>query len=439
MRLSKREMEMAEGKHGKAKQLAIERLIKFGKAVGAEEMVPIAGAHIFGTDATMGRIPKHDYGTGPIYREFAALDAKVSVFTTTDPCAMQTDKFLEEGYPWNFRNARLPQEIRDGMIEGAQLLGEMGIINTFSCIAYLNVNTPKFGDYYVCCEGNAACYANTICGARTNRDDSITAFYAAIAGVNPKHGLMCDENRVGKILCDLDRQVVENLQTIADWNALGAFIGMKAYDRVPVVTGLRRISVEEAKALSATASPALHFPKMNLVGISPDSPTLEAAFGGRIPKGVEKIEVGVSDLRAVYESLNTAPDNSVDIIVTGCPFLDLREVRDLAVKLSGKKISTNVAFWVQTDIQTYLMAKFFGFIETIEKAGAKIYHSCCMGNGPAEKWGRVHIATDSFKNIKLFGGRGQKFLFGGLDDLIDAGVTGKLEPKKWAGRRRPLK
>ena len=104
MRLSKYEKEMLEGKHGKAKQKAMENLIKFGEAVEAEEMVSIVSAHIFAPDSTMGKIPKYDYGTGPIYEEFAELEAKVSVLTTTDPCFMQTDKFSESGsrvaMPW---------------------------------------------------------------------------------------------------------------------------------------------------------------------------------------------------------------------------------------------------------------------------------------------------------------------------------------------------
>ena len=265
MKLSKYEEEMLEGKHGAAKQRATERLIKFGEAVGAKEMVPIVSAHIFAPDSTMGKIPKYDYGTGPIYKEFAELEAKVSILTTTDPCFMQTDKFSESGYPWNFKGVQLPVECRDGMLEGSRLLDRMGIINTFSCIPYLNLNIPKFGDYYAWCESNAACYANSICGAKTNRENSITAFYAAITGVHPKHGLMCDEYRKGGILCELDEKLVKNLKTISDWNALGAFIGMKAYDKIPVVTNLRNISIEQAKAISATASPALHYPKLNLV------------------------------------------------------------------------------------------------------------------------------------------------------------------------------
>jgi predicted aconitase len=431
MKLSKYEEEMLEGKHGAAKQRATERLIKFGEAVGAKEMVPIVSAHIFAADSTMGKIPKYDYGTGPIYKEFAELEAKVSVLTTTDPCFMQTDKFSESGYPWNFKGVQLPVECRDGMLEGSRLLDRMGIINTFSCIPYLNLNIPKFGDYYAWCESNAACYANSICGAKTNRENSITAFYAAITGVHPKHGLMCDEYRKGGILCELDEKLVKNLKTISDWNALGAFIGMKAYDKIPVVTNLGNISIEQAKAISATASPALHYPKLNLVGISPDSLTVEAAFGGDIPKGIEKIRVTLKDLQSIYEMLNTAEDSAVDIVVTGCPFLNFNEIRDIAMKLSGKKISNSVAFWLQTDIHTYLMAKFLGLTEIIEKAGAKIYHDTCMGNGPADKWGKVNIATDSFKNIKLFGGRGQRFMFGTLDELIQAGISGKFISGRW--------
>lgn len=129
--------------------------------------------------------------------------------------------------------------------------------------------------------------------------------------------------------------------------------------------------------------------------------------------------------------LNTAEDSDVDIVAIGCPFLNLNEIREIATKLSGKKMSSNVAFWLQTDISTYLMAEFLGLTHTIEKSGAKIYHDTCMGNGPADQWGKVNIATNSFKNIKLFAGRGQKFLFGTLEDLIQAGVSGKFISTRW--------
>jgi hypothetical protein len=121
----------------------------------------------------------------------------------------------------------------------------------------------------------------------------------------------------------------------------------------------------------------------------------------------------------------------VDIVAIGCPFLNLNEIREIASKLSGKKMSSNVAFWLQTDISTYLMAEFLGLTHVIEKAGAKIYHDTCMGNGPADKWGKVNIATNSFKNIKLFAGRGQTFLFGTLEDLVNAGVSGKFVSTRW--------
>lgn len=98
MKLSTYQKEMADGKHGEAKQKAMHRLMKFGEAVAAEEMISVTSAHILGPDFTMGKLPKYDYGTGPIYKDFAALNARVSVLTTTDPCAMQTDRFSDTGY-----------------------------------------------------------------------------------------------------------------------------------------------------------------------------------------------------------------------------------------------------------------------------------------------------------------------------------------------------
>ncbi len=54
-----------------------------------------------------------------------------------------------------------------------------------------------------------------------------------------------------------------------------------------------------------------------------------------------------------------------------------------------------------------------------------------MGGEPHGKWGKVNIATDSFKNIKLFAGRGQGFMFGSMVDLVNAGITGKFVSTRW--------
>jgi predicted aconitase len=82
MKLSREEQDMLEGKHGKAKQKAIEKLIDFGKAVEAESMVPIVGSHIFPSIAAE-EASEYDFGAYPIYQYFSSLDAKVKILTTT--------------------------------------------------------------------------------------------------------------------------------------------------------------------------------------------------------------------------------------------------------------------------------------------------------------------------------------------------------------------
>ncbi len=371
---------MLEGKDGIAKQRAIEKLAEFGEAVGAEVMVPIVSAHIFPperlTKAFREESPEFIFGCGPIYDEFAALDAKVSVLTTTEPGFIQLDGYKKEGYPWSYRDGHVPPEVRKGIGRGCKTLDGMGVINSFSCVPYLNFSIPKFGEYHAWCESNAACFANSIVGAKTNRETTTTAFYSAIAGVHPKYGVMCDRHRKGQILFELEDEVRAGLKFISDWMALGGLIGMRSYDKVPVVDNLpRTITNEQAKAICSCASPALNYPMMNLVGISPEAPSVEAACGGKIPSGIEKLKVGIRDIRSIYETLCTAEDDDVDIVTLGCPFLTIHEIREIAGRLSGRRISGNVAFWIQTDFPTYLVAKKMNLVSTIEKAGGKIYHS----------------------------------------------------------------
>lgn len=170
MKLSRQEQYVLEGKHGKAKQKAMERLVEFGNAVEAEIMVPIVSAHIFPPELLSKlfkeEAPEFVFGSGPIYEEMAALDARVSVLTTTEPGFMQIDKYSKAGYPWNYKDVNTPAEVRDGIIKGCKLLDKMGVINSFSCIPYLNFSIPKLGEYHAWCESNAACFANSIYGAK---------------------------------------------------------------------------------------------------------------------------------------------------------------------------------------------------------------------------------------------------------------------------------
>ncbi len=132
-----------------------------------------------------------------------------------------------------------------------------------------------------------------------------------------------------------------------------------------------------------------------------------AAFGGKIPKDVERCTLTLADVKKICQMLCAAKNDKVDIIYLGCPHLKYYEVRQIARMIEGKRVNGNVHFWMQTDTPSYYMARHHGDAEVIEKAGGKIYHSTCFGGLPLRDLGSdVNIATNSFKAVKLMGGQG---------------------------------
>jgi predicted aconitase len=418
----------------------MEKLVEFGVAVDAKEMAKLSNVH-FAACVLMPRstpeYSKYEYGHTPLFEPFIKMGAMITdeptCICTTDPHFLQIDKYEEEGYPWNHRHYKMPKVIYEAVVRGYEASKKMGFLLSQSCTPQFNTVILKMGEYAVSVESSYAAYINSILGARANRENTVTLIYAAITGVHPKYGTMLDENRRPQVIFELADEVRENLFDSADWAALGATMAIKSNNRVPAVLNLPKpLTNEAAKLLTGCASPGMNDPMLHLIGISPESPTIEAAFGGKIPKDVERFTITLADVKEIYQMLCSAKSDKVDIVHMGCPHLSYGEIRQIARLIEGKKVSENVYFWVQTDTPTYYLAHHHGEAHVIEKAGGKIFHSTCFGLLPLRDWGKnLNIATNSFKQIKLFGGQGQGWMFGAMVDLINAAVTGKYVSTRW--------
>lgn len=440
MRLRRYEQEMLDGEHGEAKRISMEKLVEFGVAVGAEEMAKLSNVH-YAMCVLMPRstpdYAKYVFGATLLIEPFVEMGAKLtdepSCICTTDPHFLQIDKYEEEGYPWNHRHFKMPRVVYEACVRGFEAHKKMGFIMAQSCTPQFNTMIPKIGEYVVSVESSYAAYINSILGARANRESAVMLPYAAITGVHPKYGTMLDENRRPQVIFELADEVRDNLFDPADWAALGAAMAIKSNNRVPAVLNLPKpLSNEAAKLLTGCASPGMNDPMLHLIGITPESPTIEAAFGGKIPKDVEKFNITLTDVKEIYQLLCSAKSDKVDIVHVGCPHLQYNDIHQIAQLIEGKKVSQNVYFWVQTDTPSYYQAHLYGDARVIEEAGGKIYHSTCFGLLPIRDWGNdLNIATNSFKGVKLFGGQGQGWMFGSMKDLINAAVTGKFVSTRW--------
>lgn len=443
MKLTKYEQEMLDGAHGEAKKLAMEGLIAFGEAVGAKEMVKVTFIHYIGCPKGLPTDSKEyqqfEWGQGLVLQPFWDLNANVTsdpnVTCCCDPYVAQVDAYEKEGMPWNNKYFKMSPTVFKAVKEGYEHMHKTGWLPTYSCTPHFNSAFPIHGEYAACCESSAACYLNTIMGVKTNRESAVAAPYATITGCIPKYGMLLDENRLPKVIYELDDDIKNNLvDDPSDWAALGGAIAKRANNRLPAVLNMPpRLTTAAAKALCACASPGMNDPMLHLIGMTPGSPTLEAAFGGKVPAGIERIHLSLADVKAMYQELRTAKTDKVDIVHMGCPLLIYEEVQQIARLIKGKKVHKDVMLWVQTDTPSYYMAKHYGDAKIIEDAGGKIYHQTCWGmNALSVDWGsNFTVATNSFKQFKIFGGLGHKVIFASLSELINAAVTGKYVSTRW--------
>ena len=107
LQLNSHEQEMLAGKHGKAKQVAMERLVKFGQGMGSTKMARIRSAHVFSDWKTEGLV----IGAWPIYEEFAKLDAKVVIPTTLESTFMADELVDDLGMPWHYKTRTSARDV----------------------------------------------------------------------------------------------------------------------------------------------------------------------------------------------------------------------------------------------------------------------------------------------------------------------------------------
>ncbi len=128
----------------------------------------------------------------------------------------------------------------------------MGVITTCSCTPYLFGNMPHFGEHIAWAESSAVCYANSVIGARTNREGGPSALAAALTGHTPDYGYHLEQNRLPAVTVEVQGRLVEN----NDFGALGKAIGEKleatGQKPIPYIQALSRRRWSSLKSFCAS-------------------------------------------------------------------------------------------------------------------------------------------------------------------------------------------
>jgi predicted aconitase len=403
--LNEEEKKMLNGEMGEPLRFAMELLTTLGEVNGAEIMIPIKHAHIAGLSFKTHGVAGCEWA-----ERMADLGATVRVPTTFNVSGWDPTRDL--GYPkkWTEYSKRITSAYM-----------RMGIHGISSCVPYFVGYVPRLGESVAWAESSAVVYCNSILGARDNREGGPSALAAALTGRTPEYGMHLTENRRGDVLF----KVTTPLKNITDYGALGHFIGKQINTKIAVIDGLSDINSRNDELLSMGACMAvLGAPTMfHVVGVTPEAPTLEAAFGGKTK--YEVIEFGKKELEDSYHALTNAKNRYVDYVSIGCPHANLDQIKEVADLLDGKKVKDGVMFLVHTNMGIKEIARQLGYLETIEKAGAIVTQGFCSPLGDPEDFGLKVMATNSAKTA-FYGPHGNRMdtWFGSIDKCVEAAVTG---------------
>jgi predicted aconitase len=410
LKLSDRDRAMVNGEGGPAQALAMSILVRMADVYGATELMDISQAHIDSTiylgDATL-----------EFAERLASLGARVAVPTSlnvsgVDECGWKDWAVKPE---WAAKAAR-------------QMLAyeRMGAVPTWTCAPYQTHMRPAFGQQIAWGESNAISFANSVIGARTERYPDLLDICCAITGRVPAIGLHLAENRGGDICLRLAEVPAELQKDDQFFAVLGHLVGKLADEHIPVIDGIVVSPAEDQlKAFAAAAASSGRVALFHIVGVTPEAPTLEAAFRGRTP--ARTVAITVADLRAARGELTTADGRELDMVILGSPHFSLAEFGQLAPLVAGRRAHPRVKFLITSSRLMKERAREEGILDPILAFGAQITLDTCILASPMLPPEIRMLMTNSAKyayyapsllNVRV--------TFGSLADCVHSAIEGRV-------------
>ena len=333
MILTKEQQAILDGEQGETLAKVMKTLVMYGDAFGAEKLVPITSKynHLVTSFGLKVMSPVYDLMQ-------TLLDAGVCSGQkfSVDP------RPLDKNVPANFLQNLVfnkfmycKQDFYEGQLEKLGLLDQ----NAFTCTCYMDeVGTkPEKGEVLSWAESSAVVYANSVLGARCNRNSGIIDIMGSIVGYVPYFGLLTDEGRRATWVVKI--QTTEKPEA----QLLGSAIGMKVMEDVPYVVGLDKwLGTELTDAAcaylkdfgAATASNGA-VGLYHIANLTPEAVELGESL---IAEGAREYVIDDAELERVkanYPVIWKNPDATPKLCFVGCPHLSLEQLKDWTEKLEA--------------------------------------------------------------------------------------------------------
>ena len=356
MLLEREDEEILAGEQGETRQKMLELLVALGKVFGAERLVPIKSAQVSGASyKTIG-----EYGL----QWLRTLDSQAVVPAVLNPIGMPRLRWEEMGIKRDFA------EKQQAVIAA---YARLGIALECTCTPYY-LRETAYGDHLAWSESSAVSYANSVIGARTNREGGPSALAAALVGKTPCYGLHLKENRRPQVIIRVQADTRD--WTTAHFGALGYHAGKLVGNRIPFFSGIVPDN-DQLKALGAAMAATGAVALYHVEGVTPEAV--------RVPydlTGLEAIPVESADVLQLFRECE------IEAVALGCPHCSPRELATIARLLEGKIVTKPLYVFAAQGVIDACTEH----VEVIESSGARVFADTCMVVSPVmEQYGAIMV------------------------------------------------
>lgn len=323
MQLNQELRSVLEGGKGATLQKVLQTMMRYGELFGADEMVPITSRYNHLVTS---------FGLKALTPVYGLLDQLIAEGALSQQKFSLDPRPLDPNVPSSFlQNFVFNHFMYTKQEEYEQQLERLGLLNkdAFTCTCYMDEvgNVPRQGEVLSWSESSAVVYANSVLGARCNRNSGIIDLMGSVLGYVPRFGLLTDEGRKASWVVEIRTTKKPEAQL------LGSAIGMKVMEDVPYIVGLDKwlgTLDEDAKTYlkdfgAATASNGA-VGLYHVEGITP-----EAVQQGRalVSEGARTYVIDDAELERVYKSYPVIwkkQDARPKLCFMGCPHMSLNQL-----------------------------------------------------------------------------------------------------------------
>ena len=331
MILTNEQQAILNGEKGETLAKVMETVVRYGELFGAEKLVPVTSEYNHLVTS---------FGLKMMTPVFDLMQQLIDAGVMSEQKFSVDPRPVDPNVPANLLQKIIfnvamysKQDFYEGQLKTLGLMND----NAFSCACYLDQvgNKPKKGDILSWAESSAVVYANSVLGARCNRNSGIIDIMGSIVGYVPYFGLLTDEGRKATWIVEIKTTKKPEAQL------LGSAIGMKVMEDVPYIKGLDKWLGNELddaacsflKDFGAATASNGAVGLYHVDGLTPEAKELGESL---IAKGAKTYVIDDKELQRIYDSYPVIwknKDASPKLCFMGCPHMSLEQLKSWTVRL----------------------------------------------------------------------------------------------------------